>query len=259
MSVGAFRTRTKNKSSAAEFFFFHATVLLPPASFRSCQLLCRPLLSGVLLLHGMQLLYVLPVVSALVCVFVVRYLTARSKRESASKAAGSKSLEGLELLGGAHAISLASGGSAAGGDGSEDDSASSLSERHIGFVIEWCVSGLAQHARKAQIILKSTEVMQADVGEILLSAGLVAADSGLAGGRSQSRAVYSGSLERLTVAVRRLRDDFGWMRHAEGSDDVGVAYMVLSVQSGRGGGGGRTTRIQFEPCPLIFNELQSGE
>jgi hypothetical protein len=59
------------------------------------------------------------------------------------------------------------------------------------------------------------------------------------------------------VAVRRLRDEFGWLRHLEGSDDAAAAHLIL-VQNGRGGAAARN-RVHFEPCPLIFNELQSGE
>ncbi len=80
----------------------------------------------------------------------MRYLTATSKRQTASAASAAAHWSGVELqLGGATAIALAGRG---GGSGDEDDSEQvPMQEMHVGFVIEYNDDGIREHARKANV------------------------------------------------------------------------------------------------------------
>lgn len=94
------------------------------------------------------------------------------------------------------------------------------------------------------------------MADLLTHAGLVAAESGMTSGPAESRAsraCFSGSMERLAHAARRLRDDMPWIRHEEGLPDAAIAYVVLITRNiGR-------QRIHFEPAPLLFNERSKDE
>jgi hypothetical protein len=94
-----------------------------------------------------NLLYILPVVSALICIVLVRHLRAKAERESAATPLGS----GLELLGGAHALNIASHGDGSGGGSGDGDDQTPIQERHLAFVIEWDDEGIRAHAQKENI------------------------------------------------------------------------------------------------------------
>jgi len=99
---------------------------------------------AVLAAHEVKnLLYILPLLSGVICLVLVRHLRARAKRESAEAGSGGASLAGLDLLGGAAVLALT------GQDDEEEQTP--MRERHVAIVVEYDEEGLIAHASAANI------------------------------------------------------------------------------------------------------------
>lgn len=99
-----------------------------------------------------NILYILPVLSGLLCLLYVRSLRKRAVNESVA----SPGWRGMDLFGntggaggpvaGGHSIALGGGGG-----GSSREQELMPVDRHVGLVIEYNDSGLEAHAKKAKI------------------------------------------------------------------------------------------------------------
>jgi len=98
-----------------------------------------------------NILYILPVLSGLLCLIYVRSL----RKQAVNESVASPGWRGMDLFGGTggaggpvagHSIAL--GGS---GGGSSREQELMPVDRHVGLVIEYSDSGLEAHAKKAKI------------------------------------------------------------------------------------------------------------
>jgi len=98
-----------------------------------------------------NILYILPVLSGLLCLIYVRSL----RKQAVNESVASPGWRGMDLFGGtsgaggpvAGGHSIALGG---GGGGSREQELMPV-DRHVGLVIEYSDSGLEAHAKKAKI------------------------------------------------------------------------------------------------------------